>query len=506
MIFQIAAGLVGFVLAYALMPWVMRLAREYGVLDYPDNDRRLHPEPIPRLGGVAVFLAAVVTAALVAGAHGAGWTSASPVGHLLPGVAIGALIVFVTGIVDDVRGVSPTFKLVAQTVAALVAIGYGFRVDTLTLTGGAALSLGPFAIPITLLWIVGITNAFNLIDGIDGLAATCALIALTACIATEALVAGPDMLLISFALIGALFAFLRFNRSPARVFLGDSGSMLLGYFLSIRIAVAATTPDHVTYGLIPLFALAYPLTDTFVAMARRWLRGHPFARADGRHIHHQILALGLSPRRSVDLIGLFFAAVAFMGMSIVFAPPQVTLALAIGGGVLMFAAFFYGVRWLRYSEFIEFGASIASVLLNARRHVRTKIFAADVAERVARADSLDEVTRLLADSAADFNLLEIALIPGVAHFPAPAARQISPLNERPFRIDYPIALEHEGQIREVVLRFWCARPLGHQHPGAERIATRLGPAVEAWLRKSPDALTFAEDHRRPTPRGMTKIE
>src|ERR1051325_999430 len=113
---------------------------------------------------------------------------------------------------------------------------------------------------------------------------------------------------------------MRYNRPPAKVFLGDSGSTTIGFFLAIQLAMSATGGHHETYALVPIFALAYPLTDTTVAIARRWLRGHPFSRADGRHIHHQILALGLSPRRTVDLLGLFFACVAILGVSITFAP------------------------------------------------------------------------------------------------------------------------------------------------------------------------------------------
>ena len=335
-----------------------------------------------------------------------------------------------------------------------------------------------------------------------------AIIGIAACIGVDFLLHNSSSLIIAFALLGAVFGFMRYNLPPAKIFLGDSGSMLLGFFLSIRVVYASTGEDHVTYALIPLFALAYPLADTFIAIARRWLRGHAFSRADGRHVHHQILALGLSARRTIELLGLFFFCVAVMGISIVFAPPKVTLAVGTAGTVLFFAAFFYGVKWLRYSEFMEFGASVASVLINARSHVRNKVVAGEMAERLLRAESIEHVSAMLADCAAEFRLLEVSIIPGAIHFHGPAARQISPISDRPFRVDYPIAWEYGGVINEVVLRLWCERPTDRRHVGADRIATRLGGALETWLQRNPaafGAMVSSEDAaKRLSPRGITR--
>jgi UDP-GlcNAc:undecaprenyl-phosphate GlcNAc-1-phosphate transferase len=303
-------------------------------------------------------------------------------------------------------------------------------------------------------------------------------------------------LVITLAMVGSLFAFLRFNRSPARIFLGDSGSMVLGFFLSIRLVTAATTPDGLTFFLVPLFALAYPLLDTFIAIARRWLRGHPFSRADGRHIHHQILALGLSARRTVDLLGLFFACVAFLGVSITFAPPRVTLTLMTAGGVLIFAVFFYAIRWLRYTEFIELGASIASVIRNARGHVRNKIVATDIAMKLNKANTLEEFSAILNESAEELGLLEVNLVLGSGNqFIGPSSRQIWPAGNRPYRVDYPITWERDGHRQDAVLRIWCERPDGRRHHGTERIAARLAPAIEGWFTNTPVSVPRIEDVR-----------
>jgi UDP-GlcNAc:undecaprenyl-phosphate GlcNAc-1-phosphate transferase len=511
MITQLAAAFLGFSIALGITPWVMRLAREFDVVDRQNEDRPIqHASPVPRLGGVAIFGATFIAAAIVllSGRFGAAFDLSS--GSVLPGMVIGAAIVFITGVVDDLRGVRPSFKLIAQFAAALAVVAYGFRIDALTIAGNAVFHLGVLSVPLTVFWVVGMTNAFNLIDGVDGLAGTMALIGLTACVAVDYLLHGTSSSVIVFATIGAVFAFLHYNRAPARIFLGDSGSMLLGFFLSIRIVYASTDGSGVMYALVPIFALAYPLTDTFIAIARRWVRGHPFSRADARHVHHQILALGLSARRSVDLLGLFFFCVALMGMSIAFAPPRVTLALGTGGAVLLFAAFFYGVKWLRYTEFSEFGASVASVLLNARSHVRNRVIATETAEKLLSAESIEQVNAMLAGCAPELGLLEVSIVPGTPHFLGPVARQITPVSERPFRVDYPIAWEHGGKRREVVLRLWCERSTGRRHVGAERFAMRLGGALELWLRRNPAAFGAApstdDSAKRLSPRAINRLD
>jgi hypothetical protein len=184
----------------------------------------------------------------------------------------------------------------------------------------------------------------------------------------------------------------------------------------------------------------------------------------------------------VDLLGLVFCGVALMGVSISLASPRVTLMLGAIALVSLFVGFFYAVRWLRYTEFIEFGHSVASVFLNARSHVKNKILTGDIATALQRAGSLEDLANILNESAADLGLLDVSLVVGNSHYTAPSTRQISPLDNRPFRVDYPIAWEQDGQTFEAVLRLWCERPGPRQHFGTERIASRLAPAVEGWLK------------------------
>lgn len=508
---HIVALLAGFGATAALIPLIIRMSIRHQWLDMPD-ERRVHKVPVPRLGGVAIFVSTFAIAAVLI-AYGATRGSVEiSYPSLLPGVAIGATIIFLTGLFDDLKGISPRGKLVAQTAAAMAVVAFGFKIEVLALTPGSfTVALGVLALPITVLWIVGMTNAFNLIDGVDGLAGTVALIALATSIGVDLYLHDFRGLFISVTMLGAVFGFLRFNNAPAKIFLGDSGSMTLGFFLSIRLVIASTAPSGEMYFLVPLFALAFPLLDTFIAIARRWLRGHPFSRADGRHIHHQILALGLSTRRTVEVLGVFFALVAALGISVTFAPPQFTFAFMLGAGVLIFTSFFYGARWLRYGEFAEFAASVASVLRNARVVVQEKIRANDIAERIRRAKNLEEVRAALDDLVDEVRVLDVELVAGDVHLHGPERQQISPRDQLPVRLDYPFAWETEGGIREVILRLWSTRPTRGGHPASERVATRIGPALEAWFEAHSREATpvFGVDaaaKERRTPRGFRRFE
>ncbi len=479
---HVAALVVGFAVTALLIPRIIAACHHLELLDKPDGDRRIHATAVPRLGGVAIIAgtlagsAALLTIGMLTG------TIDLPYPRLMPGVVLGAGLIFLAGLVDDLRGISPRAKLVAQTLAAITVIAFGFRIDTIALsTSSAVISLGFLAIPITLLWIVGMTNAFNLIDGVDGLAGTFALIALVTAVGVDLYLHDVRSLVISIAMLGAVFGFLRFNNNPARIFLGDSGSMTIGFFLSIRLVISSTAVDGRTFILVPLLALAFPLADTFIAIARRWLRGHPFSRADGRHIHHQLLAIGIPTRVTVDLLGLFFGGVAAIGLSISFAPPEFTLAFLMTAGILLFAGFFYGTRWLRYGEFAEFGRSITSVVLNARTVVREKIRANDIAAQIRSARTFDEVRELLDELVDEVRVLDMELVTGntVAH--GPERQHISHADRLPIRLDYPFLWKTKAGSREIVLRVWSERPMRGMHPASERLATRIGPALEEWF-------------------------
>jgi UDP-GlcNAc:undecaprenyl-phosphate/decaprenyl-phosphate GlcNAc-1-phosphate transferase len=501
---ELVAVVLSFAVAFALHPLIIRLAHQRELFDTPDGRRHHHAAPTPRLGGIPIFSATVLASAVGFALDHHAASAVYPLTPTWPGILIGASIVFLTGVVDDLRGLPPMFKLLAHVTAALVAVAYGFRVDAITFGGGHAFHLGVAAVPITVFWMVGLTNAFNLIDGVDGLAATCALIGLGTGIIVEYMLAPVRPLVVTMALFGAVLAFTRFNRSPAKIFLGDSGSTTLGFFLSIRLAISATDGAGLTYPAIALCAAAYPIFDTTISIARRWLRGHAFSRADGRHIHHQFLALGLSAKRTVELIGLIFAGIAVLGVSITFAPPQVTLLFGIAGAVLLLTMFVYGIRWLGYTEFTEFGASVASVVRNARRHVRNKIVANDLAAALSRVQSVEEVKHILETCAEELGFVDVSLETNLsAYGPLPSHRQLAPLDERPFRVDCPIAWQLPGgEIQEAVLRFWCEPSANRGYFGAERLAARITPAVQQWMRTHTPVHGALVVEARP-PRGIS---
>ena len=237
---SLTAIIVAFVAANLLIPAIIRGASRWKLLDVPRDARRVHRHPIPRLGGVGVVAA---TAIAIAAAH---WMSALFSGPLhidlrARAPLAGAIaIVFATGIVDDVRGVSPRWKLMAQAAAASLLLWAGFTIQPIALSSaGGGIPLGWLAPAIVLVWLVGMTNAFNLVDGVDGLAGTVALIAAAVCIGVEGLWMHRAPSIATLALIGAMLGFLRFNNSPAKIFLGDSGSMTVGFFLAAQSIVSA---------------------------------------------------------------------------------------------------------------------------------------------------------------------------------------------------------------------------------------------------------------------------
>jgi UDP-GlcNAc:undecaprenyl-phosphate GlcNAc-1-phosphate transferase len=264
-----------------VLPLVLRAATRKALLDLPDGTRRVHPRAVPRLGGIAVF-AGLLAAVLL-------WQTTSAFGVRMSSTMIALIlaggVLFAIGLIDDLRGVPPAGKLLAQGAAALLVYAAGFRLNLLHFPPDITVELGWLSLPLTVLWLVGVSNAFNLIDGIDGLAGGVGIIALAAATITALVVGNQTVPWFAIALMGALFGFLRYNMPPARIFLGDSGSLVVGFLLAVLSVRAGMQGDGSVAVLAPVFALSYPLLDTGIAILRRWLRGVPLSRGDGRHIH-----------------------------------------------------------------------------------------------------------------------------------------------------------------------------------------------------------------------------
>jgi len=311
----LVAGAIGMAVAYALTPLVEWLATRFGVLAQPGG-RHIHRAPIPRLGGIAVYLA-FVAAVLVglpleraikvtADAHRIVITVpfTPAFDHPVIGVLLGATLITILGIIDDVRGITPLVKLGGQLVAAVALLPFGVGMDVLTNPLGGMVYLGPFGMALTVVWLVALCNVMNLIDGIDGLAAGIATIAGATVFVASYQRGDLGTAMLAAALIGGTLGFLPYNFSPARIFLGDTGSMLLGYLLG-SISVLGTYKSYTALSLlVPLVALGIPVLDTALAIVRRWRTRRPIFQADTEHLHHRLLQRGLTQRQTAVVLYL----------------------------------------------------------------------------------------------------------------------------------------------------------------------------------------------------------
>ncbi len=352
-------GFVSFALAMVLTPLVRNLAWRFGIVDLPDQLRKLHSAPIPRLGGVAIFASAICAYALLLAARlTAGlivWQDLPLIVRMLPALAV----VFSVGLIDDIVSLRPWMKLSAEVVAAILAWFGGIHVGGL---GRFSFStIGSFVI--TLLWIVTCTNAINLIDGVDGLAAGVSLFAALTMLIAAMLNHNVAMALAVVPIVGALFGFLRYNFNPASIFLGDCGSLTLGFILGCYGAVWSEKSATLLGMTAPLLVLAVPLLDVGLAIVRRFVRGQPIFDADNEHIHHRLLSMGFTPRRLVLIIygicGICAAASVLLTVS-----PDRNRGFVL---VLVCLAAWLGLQHLGYNEFsvagrLVLGGTFRSVL------------------------------------------------------------------------------------------------------------------------------------------------
>lgn len=306
----VAALLVALFLSWVLTPWVRELAFSWGAVDKPDA-RKVHKTIMPRMGGLAVYLAFVPVVLL-----------SQEINAAVIGLLLGGTIVMVLGIIDDIRCLPAKVKLLGQIAAASVVIPFGIKVHYITNPfSGELFFLGWLAVPLTVFWIVAVTNAINLIDGLDGLAGGVSFIAaltLGAVAFSQWYFFGVSgmtgVVLISLILASALLGFLKHNFHPATIFLGDSGSMFLGFSLAVLSIMSFTKSATAISVIIPLVILGLPLLDTFFAILRRFFKHRPIFQPDKEHLHHQLLAMGLSHRQAVLVI---YAVSSILGLSAV---------------------------------------------------------------------------------------------------------------------------------------------------------------------------------------------
>jgi UDP-GlcNAc:undecaprenyl-phosphate GlcNAc-1-phosphate transferase len=300
---------IAFGVVVLLTPAVGGMARLLGAVDRPDA-RRLNRRPIPRLGGLAIFLGIIVPALAFLNLSGE-----------IRGVLLGAAVATVVGAVDDFRGLSPPLKLAGQLAAAAIPPTFGVWIDHFTFPFLGAVDLPSWlGIPISMLWIVAVMNMVNFLDGLDGLAAgVCAIAGVTYCVLALSL-GKADPAILSAIVAGACLGFLRHNFFPARIFMGDSGAMCLGFILgSISIAGLLKTASTVVL-LLPLLVLAVPILDTSFVVARRLKHNRPIYAADRSHLHHRFLNIGFSQRRAAVTMWLWCLSLAGAALATRFVP------------------------------------------------------------------------------------------------------------------------------------------------------------------------------------------
>ncbi|WP_040210621.1 MraY family glycosyltransferase [Clostridium polynesiense] len=331
------------VISFFMAPLMKKFSFWFNVLDIPSDNRKIHKNPMPLLGGVGIYLSFIVTIFINKGIN-------IDRGDL--GIIIGAAVILIGGVLDDIFDLKPYQKLIFQLSASIILIIFGISIKKLTNPMGfyedAYININYFSIPLTLLWVVGITNAVNLIDGLDGLAAGISLIACITMFFVSILSGRESAALFTAVLSGALIGFLPYNFNPAVIFLGDNGAQLLGFLLA-SISIEGAIKSAAAFSIVvPILALGLPIYDTLFAMIRRKINGKPMYQADKGHLHHRLLELGLSQKQAVIImyiISAILGAISILAMEISTVSSYILLlTVIIFIGFIAWKAGFFNIR------------------------------------------------------------------------------------------------------------------------------------------------------------------
>jgi UDP-GlcNAc:undecaprenyl-phosphate/decaprenyl-phosphate GlcNAc-1-phosphate transferase len=386
--------------ALVLTPLVRTLSQRLGLVDLPGEHRKIHLAPIPRTGGVAIGVSYLLALFLLANLPMKAWSVVLEDHNLAIRLIPACILVTLLGLWDDVRGLSAPKKLFGQVLVAIVA--WSFGVQVLKVGGFHLVPL--LSLPVTVLWLVGCMNAFNLIDGMDGLASGIGFFATITVLIGGLLQGNMSLALATVPLAGALLGFLRYNFNPASIFLGDSGSLLIGLLLG-SFGVLWSQKTTTLLGMTaPLIALSLPLLDTVLAIARRFIRGQPIFGADRGHVHHRLLARGLTTRQAV--LALYAVCGLFAALSLL----QSVFDHKFGGLIIVLfcAGVWIGVQHLGYTEF----AAARRVLLGGafRGLIHAQLCLQAFEESLRKANSLDDFNDLLRKGAPEFGFTDVELI------------------------------------------------------------------------------------------------
>ena len=331
------AFLLAFIVSFVATPYTIKIANKIGAVDVPKDKRRMHTKAMPKFGGPAVILGVLVSMiyliAVMSIEGSLDLFSTQQYGKKLLGVLLGVIVIAITGTLDDIKTLKPWQELLGQTIAAIIVVAFGTKIEHLDIPFLYKIGFNEtFSIIVTIIWIVGVTNAINLIDGLDGLSGGISSIyyLTIGIIATMQGKHGLDFVL-TFVMLGSTLGFLVHNFNPAKIFAGDSGSNFMGFIIAV-IALLGFKNVTLTSFIIPILLLAIPILDTLFAILRRLINHKPLGEPDKNHLHHQLLRLKLSQKKTVIII--YIVDLLFASASIVYAVGNSMLGSNIYGMVI----------------------------------------------------------------------------------------------------------------------------------------------------------------------------
>ena len=383
-----ALFLIATIVSLVATPLMRRLCERFKLLDVPRDGRRLHRTAIPRLGGVALFLSCLSALSLLPFVDNLLTDTLGALRSEFLMLAIPATLVLLVGVYDDLKGTNAIVKFAALGLISTLFYAMGGRIDALSVP-----FFGPVQLPvllsfvITIVWLVGITNAFNLIDGMDGLAAGAALFSSLVILGVSVSHERTLMIVVSLVLCGALAGFLRYNFNPASIFLGDSGALFIGFVLAALSVLGTQKATTAVAIAVPVLAFGFPVVDTAMTMARRLVSRNPVFHGDDEHIHHMLLARGWSQRRTV--LVLYGVCAVFGLVALIFPATGSKLT-----GFMLFVisvAVIIAVGHLRYHEVDEIRAGVKRTVADRRLRVANNIRVRRAARALSKASDLHEM-------------------------------------------------------------------------------------------------------------------
>jgi UDP-GlcNAc:undecaprenyl-phosphate/decaprenyl-phosphate GlcNAc-1-phosphate transferase len=466
--------------------WVQKTAVARGLLVPPISDRHLHTKPLPRIGGVGIYLSFLITVIAFCAIPNWGREIFAP--RTLIGFLIATSAIFSMGVYDDLKSISPRSKLIFELCAAVFLYFSGFGLHDVNLSM-AGLAIGkPLGFAVTVLWIVLITNAFNLIDGLDGLAVGSALLSAIVVIASSLVRHNDLVTMLSCALFGTLLGFVPFNFHPASIFMGDSGSLFIGFALG-ALSLNGWSGRPTVMGIaVPILCFALPIIDVTLAVARRFLRRQPLFRADADHVHHKLLRRGLSQQHAVLL--LYGVTAAFVLASILLIREEKMLIPVAAAAVLGIGI---GVQQLGYQEFSG-GWLGLRVYMRRRQMARAEECIRRASRSLERCADFRSICQVLKENLQPMGIDGIRLkMPSFGRMPSEWLRPLRPDSEGQLFFSWSrrrsgaIVWQHSLQISSAPEHLPAAsvfrlKPVKHSYPDTQIFSdffkTSLSTAIE----------------------------